>query len=552
MPTVDVNLKDLEKLIGRKLPKDLDDLFMYVKGEVDAKEGNDVKLDIKDTNRADLWSAEGIARELKAKLGYDRGLVKYKLKKGKVSVTIDKNLEDTRPLIACGIARNVKVTDDFIVQMVQLQEKVGITLGRKRKEAGIGLYDFDTMKPPVYYKGYKDKEIEYIPLDWKVKMRPSEILIEHQKGREFAHLLKDTEYYPIVIDSAGEVSSMPPIINSEHSGRITEKTKNIFIESTGYNWETINIALKIIMMALADRGAVLEPCLIKFPKGKIYPKKDTWTPFFGTKKITIEPEYFRKRSGLNLKDSEIVKLLERARYKISKKGKKLVCEYGDYRNDILHQADILEDMLISYGYNNIEPEEIKMAVKGSEVPERRTEDIYREICVGLGLQEVLTFTMTSREKQGAMILLPNEVFVEIANYVSLSWQLFRKRIFPELLEFLAKNKNQVYPQRIFEIGKTLELSAKQETGVREHNKLCIVMAHAKTNFTEIKSALDAVARNRGFEYNVKESGLVFLEKGKGADVIVNGKTIGFAGELNSKALGNFGLETKVCVLEIEV
>jgi phenylalanyl-tRNA synthetase beta chain len=271
-----------------------------------------------------------------------------------------------------------------------------------------------------------------------------------------------------------------------------------------------------------------------------------------TKTIEVDPDFFRKRSGLSLKDDEIIKLLERARYNVTKKGKNLVCEYGSYRYDILHQVDVLEDMLISYGFNRIEPAEIKMPVKGFERKENKIDDIYRDICVGLGLQEVLTFTMTSREKQEQNIGLKDQQFVEIANFVSTNYQIFRRHLFPELLEFLAKNKNQQYPQRIFEIGKTLELDAKADNGTKEARKVSAIMSASKTNFTEIKSVLDAIANGRGFKYSLKESNLPFLEKGKAAEILANGKTIGFVGELNRGILANFSLGTNSTMLEIEV
>ncbi len=82
MPTIEANYKDLQKLIGRKLSKkEMEEAMLFVKGEVDAWEGNELKIDVKDTNRPDLWSAEGIAREIRGRLGIEKGLPEYKVKK---------------------------------------------------------------------------------------------------------------------------------------------------------------------------------------------------------------------------------------------------------------------------------------------------------------------------------------------------------------------------------------------------------------------------------------------------------------------------------------
>src|SRR3989344_6077231 len=495
MPTIDFSKKDLESLLGKNLTTEqLENSLMYVKGEIDAIEGDKIKADVKETLRPDVWSAEGIAREILARTGFEKGLPKYKVAAAKVSCTIEQSVEKVRPFIACAIIRNVKVTEELLLQTIQLQEKVGTTFGRKRKEAGIGLYDFDKMKAPIYYRGYKDNEIEYVPLEFKAKMRPSEILTQHPKGREFGHLLKGSDRYPIVIDSAGTVASMPPIINSETTGKVSEKTKNIFIESTGYNWEKVNVALKVMCMALADRGGKIEAVKIKFPKTKTYPKAPIETPFFNTKKIECDIDYIKKISGLELTDSEIISLLQKARYEVKKSGKKLKLQYPDFRNDIMHPVDVVEDVLIGYNYNKIRPVRPKMSVTGEQRAQTSYLDKVRDACIGLSLQEVLTFNLTSKEKQQKMVELSGEEFVEIANPVSANWSILRKNISPELLEFLSKNKNVEYPHKIFEVGKTLSLDANSDTKTKEKNVLCVALAGKGYGYTLIKSIFEALCR----------------------------------------------------------
>ena len=70
MPTLEVSKKDFEKLVGKKFSKtELEEALEYVKGELDFYEGDVLKVDCKETNRPDLWSTEGLAREIKARLG---------------------------------------------------------------------------------------------------------------------------------------------------------------------------------------------------------------------------------------------------------------------------------------------------------------------------------------------------------------------------------------------------------------------------------------------------------------------------------------------------
>ena len=552
MPNIEVSKKDLELLLNKKFSRaELEDTLEYVKGEIDSLEGDALKIDCKETNRPDLWSAEGLARELKARTGKEKGIKKYLVKSSGVNVFVHANLEKVRPLIACAVVKGVKVTEDFLIQMIQLQEKVGEGYGRKRRETGIGLYDLDIMKPPVHYKGFKDNEIEFVPLEWKVKMRPSEILAQHEKGKAYKHLLEGASVYPIVIDDAGTVASMPPIINSAVTGKVTESTKNLFIEVTGFKWETVETALEVICMALADRGGKILSCKVHFPRSsKPYPAKVISTPTFKSEKLSFDKKIISQKTGLTLSDAQIKSLLERARYNVSIKSDKIAVEYPAYRTDIFHAVDVIEDLLISYGFNNVVPQKVEMSVVGSERKEVAEQEFVRSGCVGLALQEVLTFNLTSKQVQGANMLLKDEEFVEIANPVSNNYEILRKRLAPQLLEFLAKNKGQEFPQRIFEIGTCLSINPSAPDGVKQSMNLCVILSHSNINFTEVKSFLVSLCKYLGFSLSVKKKSFEFLGENS-AEIIVNGKK-GFVGELHPEVVSAFGLRKPVVLFEFEL
>jgi phenylalanyl-tRNA synthetase beta chain len=551
MPTLDISKKDLEKLVGKKFSiAQLEEVLEYVKGEVDGVDGDLVKVDCKETNRPDLWSTEGIARELKARMGLQKGILKYNVQKSNVEIIVDKNLDKLRPAIAGAVVKGITIDEPLLLQMIQIQEKVCETFGRKRKEAAIGLYDFDIMKPPIYYKGFKDNEIEFVPLEWKVAMRPTEILSQHDKGKKYAHLLADTNIFPILIDSNNLVASMPPIINSNATGKVTEKTKNLFVEVTGFDQNIVEIALEVILMALADRGGKIYSCKINFPKTRKI--NSTVTPKFNTKKISFDKEQILTKTGLVLKDNEIKSLLERARYGVKINGKKIDLEYSAYRKDIFHAVDVIEDLLISYGYNNIVPEKIEMDVKGSQRKEVLFYDLVREGCVGLGLQEVQTFNLTSLDIQSTKMNLENEKddFVKIANPVSINYEIMRKRLTPQLLSFLSKNKSQEFPQNIFEIGTCLDIDKSFENGVKQTMNLCGVLSSSNVDFTQIKSVLVSLCDYLGHEVKVKKSAFAFLSENS-AELTINGKK-GFIGELSKDIEQKFSLKKPVVLFEFEL
>lgn len=548
MPSIEASRKDLEALIGKRLSRQqLGEALEFAKGEIDSEEGDRLVIDVKDSNRPDLLSAEGIAREIKGRLGKEKGIPKYIVLKSNVSVIVDKSVLEIRPCIAAALVKNVKVSEAFLVQMVQLQEKVCGTFGRKRKEAAIGLYDWQKLKEPMHYKAYKPKEKKFTPLEYSVEMDLEEILLEHPKGKEYANLLQGCDRYPILEDSLGTVASMPPVINSQLTGKVSEKTKEVLVEVTGYRQETVNTALNVMVSALAERGFDIYSVNVKYPNRAIV------TPDFSPKKILVSAEEAEKIIGVDLPGKKIVELLQQARYDAKVVGKMIECKYPAYRQDILHPVDVIEDLLISYGYNNVEPLPVKVPTIGGELQSEKMRRAVENVCIGLGLQGVLTYTMSNKEKQAAMAGLEaeKEQFVEIANPASENYTIFRKMLFPELLEFLSKNKNESYPQKIFEAGKTLELDSKSETGVAEKNKLCIALSGKGAEFTVIKGALDAIAGNLGMQYSLQESNIPSFEQGKSAAVKIGGKN-GFLGELNKKTLQNFGLLQPTAVLEIEI
>ena len=548
MPNVTVSLKDMQRLVGKKMGlAEFREAVLFAKGEVEAVEGDSITVDVKDTNRPDLFSAEGIAREIRGRVGRDKGAPKYKLGKSNVSVIVDKSVSKIRPCIAAAIVKKVKIDETMLAQMINSQEKVCMTFGRKRKEAAVGIYDWEKLKQPMHYKAYKPLAKKFVPLEYKVEMDLEEILLTHPKGKEYKHLLKGCTKYPIFEDSKGVVASMPPIINSQLTGKVSKATKEVLVEVTGYSQETVNTALNVMVSALAERGFEVYSVKVK------YPGKSIVTPDFSPKRVSVMADYVREASGLELGNKEIVELLQKARYDAREKKGKIECLYPAYRQDILHPVDVVEDVLISYGFGKVEPSPMEIAVVGEERPESRMAKVVREVCAGLGLQGVLTYTMSSKAKQAEKIGLDaeKEKFVELANPVSENYTVFRKRLYPELMQLLAENKHVAFPQKVFEVGKVIELDPRAETRVSERNRLCIAISGKGAEFTVIKGVLDAIADSLGLKYSLRENTEPALEKGKSASVSIGGKK-GLLGEVNKRVLQAFGLEQGTAVLEMEI
>ena len=554
MPTIEVEREDLELLLGRKLPNDpekLDEILSFIKGEVKNMSEEEIHIDIKDSNRADLWGVEGIARALKGILNIERGLKRYEVAGSSgVEVTVDSRLKNIRPYIACAVVKGVKLSDAAIRHIMRFQDKMDQTYGRGRRRTSIGIYDFDLVSPPLRYTISKPNETRFTPLGFSEELTLAEILEKHPKGIEYGHIVKPFDIWPIFIDSKNKVLSFPPIINSNDLGRVTVDTRNVLVEVTGTMYKTVLYTLINVILALADRGGAIYSVEVHYPYegwGK------TVTPELKTENMHISIEYIRKIIGIPLSLQEIIDLLERSRYGVSKVTEsEIVVEIPCYRPDIMHPIDIVEDIAIAYDLNRMQPRWPQISTVGGLLRETQLRDLVRELMVGLGYQEVLTFTLTNPEVLFKRMNIPPERIVEIANPKVSSMTCLRNWLLPTLMEFLSRNTHVEYPQKIFEVGYCVVPDENQINKSRDIEKLACVTIHSNAGFSEAKSVLDALFTNLGLKYNLEEENHGSFIEGRVGRIIVKGEKIGLIGEIHPQVLQNWGLENPAAAFEIDL
>ncbi|MBW2982250.1 phenylalanine--tRNA ligase subunit beta [Candidatus Woesearchaeota archaeon] len=543
MPTITFSLKDLENLVGKKLTiKEIEDLASYGKGELDSfdKDTQEVNLSFGDTNMPYLWSVEGIARLFKGLLGKEKGIPKLEIfKESKHELIVEKSISKIRPYIAAFIARGKKVDDNSIKQMIDLQEKFCTSYGRRRKKVAIGVYNYQKIKFPIVYKATSPESIKFIPLEFKKQMTQQEILEDHPTGKEYAWILEGKDKYPILIDANNEVLSFPPIINSNYSGKIEIGDENLFFEATGEDLDSVLLAANIFAQAFYDRGFKIDAVDIK------YENKRITTPHIFNETIKISKEQIKNLIGLELKDDEIKKLLEKMRYDYNEGKVKI----PDYRNDIMHPVDVIEDIAISYGYDNIEAEPLKTFTIGGSFEINNFINKSREILVGLGYQEIMS-AMLSNKKTLFENMNTNEFnLIELKEYMSETYSVVRNWLLPILLEVLSKNKHVDYPQRIFEEGIVTE---KKDGAVVDYNRIALVTANNTADFTEAKQALDLMMRLLDIKYKIIEAEHNSFISGRVGRIIVNDKKVGYIGEFSPEVIKNWDLNVPVVGFEINL
>jgi len=554
MPTVEVIRRDLEHLLGMQLPEGterLNEVLAYVKGEIKGLEEEEIRIELKDSNRADLWSVEGLARALRGYLGLETGLKEYKVESSSgVEVYVNPKLKDIRPYIGCAIIKGVNLTDDAIRQLMRFQDKMDQTVGRNRRRTSIGLYEFDLVKPPLRFTVAKPKEVSFVPLDFEDKLTLEEILEKHPKGIEYGHIIRKFPVWPIFMDSEDQVLSFPPIINSNDLGRITEETKNVLVEVTGTSYKAVLDTLINMTVSLADRGGKIHSAEIHYPYSE---PADDVTPRLDVETIWLDVSYIQRSIGLNLSTSEIASLLEKARFGVTESSESgISVQIPCYRMDILHPIDIVEDIAIAYDYNRIPDEWPNLPTIGKLSSETEFRNLIRELMVGLGFQEVLTYIMTNPETLFARMNIEPSRVVELANPKIATMTCLRNWLLPSLMEFLSHNVHVSYPQRIFEVGYCVLHDEARENMTRDVEKLACVNIHSNANFTEVKAQLDALLSNLGLKYELEEIRHGSFIEGRVGKIILEGKEAGIIGEIHPQVLQNWKLENPASAFEISV
>lgn len=547
MVILDTTFKELNKSIGKKLTqKELDEILYNLGLELESVEKDNIKVEIT-PDRPDLLSTQGLARALKAYLGIKTGLVEYKIKKSDIQIIVEDSVNKVRPYTVAAVVKNLKLDYEKIKEIINIQEKIHNTFARKRKKTSIGIYPLENIKPPIRYLAKSPEEIKFRPLEFEKELTGKEILLKHPAGIKYAELLKGLDKYPIFVDANNKVLSMPPIINAHELGKVNEKTKDIFIECSGHDINASDQVLNLIVTTLADMGGEIYSVDVKYKTKKIT------TPNLDPEKRELNIKEVNSLLGLNLNQEEISKLLKKMNYGVNKSSKeKLNLLVPKYRTDIWHNVDIIDDVARAYGFNNMKLNFPKVHSVAEEMPENSLIDRTKELLIGLGFIEVLTFALTNKEDQFKKMNLQEQRYMKLGSVKEMTINMVRLNLLPELIKLLVNNRSKEYPQKIFEINDVVIPDEKEEVRSKNITKLSCVIAHEKTNFTEIKQVIEFLCKTLNLNLSIRELNHKSFIEGRCVSILINDKEVGYLGEINPIVLENFDLLVPVSALELDL
>ncbi|MFO8043513.1 MAG: phenylalanine--tRNA ligase subunit beta [Alkalispirochaeta sp.] len=605
MPKIEVFRDALTRAINA--PKITDDeleaIFPVAKAELDepADAEGIMKVELNDTNRPDLWSTAGLARQVRIARGGELPHYQFfsdatvRREHGRRRVVVDPSVQEIRPYVVAFVMSGPPIGEAVLKDLIQTQEKLTWNFGRKRRSVAMGVYRSDLIAYPVHYSAEDPDATRFVPLQMERELSMREILTEHPKGVEFGHIVAEMPRFPLLTDDRGNVLSFPPVINSAEIGAVQEGDTTLFIELTGSDMDSLLLTASIVACDVADAGYTIEPVQVEYPYDTPYGREIT-VPYYFQKPQTATVAEINKLLGTDLSEDEIVAALNRmgvvatamaargesaaapgtaasgaaspGAASVPGAGKipaadtpsrEIVVRVPEYRNDFLHAVDIVEDVMMGRGMDSFEPMMPQEFTVGRLTA---VEDMSRRLkftMVGLGFQEMI-FNYLGSAANYIESMYPEaewtaarERAVQIANPMSENYEFVRPSILPSLLSAESVSGQAVYPHHIFEIGNTAERDESHVSGTRTRTMLGFLSADRTAGFNLVNSHISAILYYVGWEYTVEEARDPRFIPGRAARIILSdGTAVGVFGELHPRALEAWGVQVPCTAGEIDI
>ncbi|MFB6282774.1 MAG: phenylalanine--tRNA ligase subunit beta [Halobacteria archaeon] len=579
MAVVNVDPDELRRLVGREMSRDeiKEELFgLGVEYEGESADG-EMKFEVV-PDRPDRLSVEGLARSLRLQLGLESGVYVPDVQPSDYTIEVDPSVEDVRPYITGAVVENVNLSGDTLDSIIQLQEKLHATLGRRRNKGAIGVHDLTMLKgKKIRYRAIEPGEDTFVPLaigseaegSALEEMTPEEVMERHPVGSDYADILEGMERVPAIYDAIG-LFSFPPVINSKRT-EVTENTRDLFIEMTGTDQWTVDKMLNVLIYTLDSRGCDIKRVDVKYP-GRTEPKPDLFTKVKAVKHGRIEDVL-----GVELDEKEVRELVGRAGLDVENVRGCPDDGEGDleydvrvppYRTDVMHPLDVVDDVGRAYGFNSLEPRYPDVSTVGGLSTETRLEDAVRGQLVGLGFQDLLNFVLTdpstnyrdmrleegrgdvveavgggedaedvmSGEDEGYGSSVNQAGGVHIENPYSEEFSMMRSWLTPSLVEVLSNNTHREYPQKLSEVGVCATKSEDENTGVSEDVHAAAVVCGADAGYENVKSTLSSLVGDFDSTLETPATEHPSYIPGRVADVVIDGETCGVIGEIHPEVL----------------
>lgn len=381
----------------------------------------------------------------------------------------------------------------------------------------------------------------------------------------------------MICNANSEGMCIAGVFGGQHSG-ITASTKNIFLESAYFSADfvrktSLHHQLKTDASFRFERGtdpnmtvyALKRAALLiqEIAGGQVSSEViDLYPSPIENRKIEVKDKNVNRLIGKTIPREEVFEILEQLDIKIiDKKEDRYTVSVPPYRVDVIQEADITEEILRIYGFNNIELSETASADFLAEFPVKNVDKYKRtigELLTGNGFFEIWTNSLTNYAYQQKHKLTFEGETIEILNKLSEEQGILRQTMLFTGLEVCAHNINRKQKDlKLYEFGKiyyrdggkyreeeklSLYLTGNSETENWQRKTQAVTyydLAQQVQNILQ-KSGLKSVSQE-----NIKDQLLDY-----GVRLTQGQREIGKLGKVKSSLLKDFGVKQEIFYAEL--
>ena len=273
--------------------------------------------------------------------------------------------------------------------------------------------------------------------------------------------------------------------------------------------------------------------------------------------VSITAQEVKRLVGIDVSAEDIRSLLESLEFTCQQQGDVIEATVPYHRLDVEITADLVEEVARMYGYDRI-----PLTLMTDELPPQRRnlvlerEELIRDVLVGCGLDEVITYTLTS--KQTIEALDPEQAEMDEAMYLKLTNPLtsereyMRRTLLGSLLETMRDNFRFVDRVAIFEVGRVYWPRPDSEVP-NEPRRLGVALGGprdgrvfmgetASLDFYDLKGAVETLLERMAMDdvafEPIHPAG---FHPGRTAQLLIKGQPAGVMGEIHPLIRERFDL-----------
>ncbi len=542
MPTITVQQDVLSTLVAacghQHQIETLENELPLIGCDIDSCDEDTLEVEIF-PDRPDMLSAETLAHTMIPFLHKANPNPKLEVQQGTIKMVVESEIAEIRPVILAAVVRSVNIDDSAIKRLMDHQEKLHFSLGRRRRRASIGVHDLSKISPPFTVKAV-ERSHSFTPLASSKDMTIDEILTEHTKGQEYAHLLDGMDLVPVIVDCEDKVLSFPPIINGDHT-TVTNQTTDVLVDVTGWDQRSCEVSLLLICLQLQHMGGQVESVEIQTAGS------ESWNLDGSPINHTIQQGDVESLLGREFTESQIVEAIRRMGGLCTVTDGEVSITLPRWRYDILHPVDLIEEIAIGHGYDDLGEDFAKTSLSGTARADGQLRRRINSVMQGMGLMQIQSLTLSSEDDQfHKMRWQADGAITRIANPITTEHTILRQNISPGLLRLLSANRHHDLPQAIYELGTVVIDHV-------NHTKLAFAVAQREGGFATIRGKIQVLMRDLGCkEWSLRSIAKGPWLEGRGAEILVGQNVIGQCGEIDPHVGESFELKVPLTAAEISV